>query len=277
MRRSLLALALCTFTLGSAADDAVVAVGGAVTEIVYALKGEARLAAVDTTSIYPAAALALPKVGYQRQLSAEGLLSTNAKQLIGTPEAGPPTVLDQVRNAGMRVTIVSNDHSIDGVRSRIRSIGTALGLDASAKALESRVADDWSRVQAEIAAMPGKPRVIFILAHAGPPMVAGGNTAADAMIRLAGAENAVKGFDGYRPLTPEGLAETAPDAFVITREGYESMGGEKTFWTKPGFALTPAAKHKRVVVMDALYLLGFGPRLPQSVRELARGVRGSAG
>jgi iron complex transport system substrate-binding protein len=277
MKRSLLALALCTCALGSAADDSVVAVGGAVTEIVYALKAENRLAAVDTTSIYPAAALALPKVGYQRQLSAEGLLSTNAKQLIGTPEAGPPTVIEQVRNAGMRVTIVSNEHSVDGVRSRIRSIGTALGLDAPAKALESRVADDWSRVQSEIAALPGKPRVIFILAHAGPPMVAGGNTAADAMIRLAGAENAVKGFDGYRPLTPEGLAEAAPDAFVITREGYESMGGEKTFWTKPGFALTPAAKTKRVVVMDALYLLGFGPRLPQSVRDLARGVRGSAG
>lgn len=277
MKPSLLLLALCTFALGAAADDSIVSVGGAVTEIVYALKAENRIAAVDTTSVYPTAANALPRVGYQRQLSAEGLLSTNAKLLIGTPEAGPPTVIDQVRNAGMRVTIVSNDHSIDGVRSRIRTIGSALGVDGAAKALESRVADDWSRVQSEIAAMPGKPRVIFILAHAGPPLVAGGNTAADAMIRLAGAENAVKGFDGYRPLTPEGLAEAAPDAFVITREGYEAMGGEKTFWTKPGFALTPAAKAKRVVVMDALYLLGFGPRLPQSVRELARGVRGAAG
>jgi len=277
MRRYLSLLGACTFVLSAHASDTVVSVGGAVTEIVYALGAEGRLAAVDTTSVFPKAALALPRIGYQRQLSAEGLLSTQARLLIGTPEAGPPTVLTQVRNAGMSVTIVSNDHSADGVRSRIRAIGTALGLDEHAKKLEARFAGEWSRVQSEVMALPGKPRVIFILAHAGPPMVAGLGTAADSMIRLAGAENAVQGFEGYRPLTPEALVEAAPDAFVITREGLEALGGEQGFWAKPGIALTPAAKSKRLVTMDALLLLGFGPRLPQAVRELARAVRGPTG
>lgn len=277
MKRIVLLLSACTFALSAQAADTVVSVGGAVTEIVYSLGAEARLAAVDTTSVFPKAALALPKVGYQRQLSAEGLLSTQAKLLIGTPEAGPPTVLAQVRNAGMAVTIVSNEHSAEGVRSRIRAIGTALGMDEPAKKLEARFADDWSRARSEIAALPGKPRVIFILAHAGPPMVAGRGTAADSMIRLAGAENAVQGFEGYRPMTPEALAEAAPDAFVITREGFESLGGEQGFWAKPGMALTPAAKAKRLVTMDALLLLGFGPRLPHAARELARAVRAPAG
>src|SRR3546814_19412545 len=52
------------------AGGGIVSVGGAVTEIVYALGQEDRLLAVDTTSLYPAATGELPNVGYMRQLSA---------------------------------------------------------------------------------------------------------------------------------------------------------------------------------------------------------------
>ena len=53
----------------------VIAIGGDVTEIVYALGQGYRLLARDATSTYPAAARALPDVGYMRRLSAEGVLS----------------------------------------------------------------------------------------------------------------------------------------------------------------------------------------------------------
>jgi iron complex transport system substrate-binding protein len=35
-----------------------------------------------------------------------------------------------------------------------------------------------------------------------------------------------------------------------------------------GLASTPAAANKRIVTMDGLYLLGFGPRAPAAAREL---------
>src|SRR3569832_1062794 len=55
-----------------------VSIGGAITEILYALGFEDRLAGVDTTSLYPAAALRdKPKVGYMRQHSDEGVLGLN--------------------------------------------------------------------------------------------------------------------------------------------------------------------------------------------------------
>ena len=55
---------------------------GAVTEIVYALGAEKRLVARDSTSLYPEAALALPDVGYMRQLSPEGVLSVNPSAIL---------------------------------------------------------------------------------------------------------------------------------------------------------------------------------------------------
>jgi Periplasmic binding protein len=60
----------------------IVSVGSELTEIVYALGAEARLVGVDTTSRWPAAAHALPKVGYMRTLSAEGIP-------VAGPHAGP--------------------------------------------------------------------------------------------------------------------------------------------------------------------------------------------
>ncbi|MCC6205811.1 MAG: hemin ABC transporter substrate-binding protein, partial [Hyphomicrobiales bacterium] len=42
----------------------VVSIGGAITEIVYALGEEKMLVGRDSTSVYPEAAFALPDVGY---------------------------------------------------------------------------------------------------------------------------------------------------------------------------------------------------------------------
>ncbi len=53
----------------------IVSIGGAITEILYALGFEDRIAGVDATSLYPPSALRdKPNVGYMRQLSPEGVL-----------------------------------------------------------------------------------------------------------------------------------------------------------------------------------------------------------
>ena len=66
-----------------------VSAGGALSEWVCALGGESKLVGVDTTSQHPQTLKALPSIGYQRQLSAEGILSLRPQILIGTEEMGP--------------------------------------------------------------------------------------------------------------------------------------------------------------------------------------------
>ncbi|MBP0575837.1 hypothetical protein J8J27_34470, partial [Mycobacterium tuberculosis] len=73
IRPSALAIlaAVLAGTTPAEAGRRIVSVGGAVTEIVVALGLGGELAAVDTTSQFPAAVVdPLPKVGYMRQLSA---------------------------------------------------------------------------------------------------------------------------------------------------------------------------------------------------------------
>ena len=55
----------------AAPQEKIVALGGDVTEIVYALNAASSLVARDSTSQWPQAANTLPDVGYLRQLNAK--------------------------------------------------------------------------------------------------------------------------------------------------------------------------------------------------------------
>ena len=252
----------------NAVAQRIVALGGALTEVVYALGAESRLVGTDTTSVHPPAALQTAKVGYMRQLSAEGLLSLRPDAVLGTHEAGPAVVLEQVRSAGVQVELVQADHSWQEVQRKLQLVGRMTGRSAAAQALQARLDGEWAQTQQQVARAAQRPRALFILAHSGSPMVAGTNTAADALIRFAGGVNVAASFEGYKPLTAEAMASAAPQVLINTSQGMEALGGAAAFWQRPELALTPAYRRRALVAMEANHLLGFGPRLPQAVQEL---------
>ena len=207
LRICLLALALAVGAgsgLRAETPKRLVAVGGAVTEIVYALGAENLIAGSDTTSYFPPAAEKLPKVGYMRSLSAEGILSLRPDLLIVTDDAGPPAVLKQVESVGTKILRLKSGRSIADVEDSIRKLAKVLDREAQGKALLAKMDRDAATLAGEVSELKTPPRVMFILQHGGgAPMVAGGGTAADSIIRLSGGANVVTAYDGYKPLTPE--------------------------------------------------------------------------
>jgi heme transport system substrate-binding protein len=261
---------LCGYAAGAQQIQRVVSVGGAVTEIVFALGAGERLVAADSTSIWPDAARQLPRVGYMRALSAEGVMAMKPDVVLATSDCGPPAVIAQLKAAGVKLAVLPAQHSLDSLRMNVKSVAAALALDQRGAELDARILADWNETQQSLAKFTTRPRVLFLLAHSGNnAMVAGQETGADAMIRLAGAVNAIGGFKGYKPLTAEAAIGAAPDVILIISEGLAVVGGVAQLLRRPGLALTPAGKTRRVLALDALFLLGFGPRLPQAVRELA--------
>lgn len=250
----------------------VVSLSGALTEIVYALGAQSQLVAVDSTSTFPAATDALPKVGYMRQLSAEGVLAMRPTLLLATSEAGPANVITQLKNAGVKIVLIPSDHSFEELRHKVRAVASALGFIAEGKALEEKLQRDMTAVQLQIhskTVLKTKPRVLFVLSHNGTPSVSGKGSAADAFIKLAGATNAVQEFEGYKPMTAEALLTAAPDLILTTKQSIDAVGGVEHLLERPGISLTPAGKNRRIVVMEALYMLGFGPRLPEALKEVS--------
>lgn len=98
--------------------------------------------------------------------------------------------------------------------------------------------------------------------------VSGRGTSADAMIKLAGGQNAVTGYVDYRPLTAEAVIAAAPDVILLLDRGLDDVGGVKGWLKQPGLALTPAGRTRRIVSMDDMLFLSFGPRLGQAVLQL---------
>jgi iron complex transport system substrate-binding protein len=270
----------CTRSSDEAAarpTERIVSVGGAVTETLFALGAGPSVVAVDTSSVFPAAATALPQVGYQRSLAAEPILALRPTLIIAAPEAGPPSALDQLRAAGVRVEIVGQAHSPEATVARTRAIAAVLGADGQGAVLAEQIgrgaaaASERARARARRVA----PRVAFVYARGGGNvMVSGSGTAASAMLTLAGAVNAVDGYEGFKPLSAEAMVAAQPDAILVLARGLEAAGGMDGVLAIPGVAETPAGKARRVVVMDDLLLLGFGPRLPEAIDELSRLLAG---
>lgn len=260
----------------ASAQPRVVCVGGAITECVYALGMERMIVGADTTSLYPPVAQRLPRVGYSRALSAEGLLSLAPDLILASDEAGPPAVVAQVKGSGIRWVTLSAAHTPDAPADKLRAIGAAVGQPERAAARIRQYEAEWRRTAAWVAGLPAGPRTVFVLAHGGPTLnLAGRGTAADAMLMLAACGNALD-FQGYKTISAEALSAAAPEVVVTTQQSVEGLGGLDALLLRPGLADTPAAKARRVVAFDGLFLLGFGPRLPQAVVQLAQRTRGRA-
>ncbi len=277
----ILCLGLMTALWGSTGDaeeisgdtSRIVTLGGTITEIVFALGAGERVVGVDASSSFPEAANQLPKVAYHRRLSAEGVLSLKPTLIIATTEAGPPEAIQQVESAGVTVLVLPHEPTVENAIAKIERIAAALDAQTLGAALIQTLKEELQQVQSSIPQNTAQAKILFLYARGqGTMMVAGRDTAADTMIGLAGGTNAIQGYSGYKPLTSEAAVAAVPDVILLTDSGLESIGGAQRLWQLPGLALTPARQQGRVLSMDGLFLLGFGPRLGQAVLALNRAL-----
>jgi iron complex transport system substrate-binding protein len=248
----------------------IVSIGGAITEILYALGFEDRLAGVDATSLYPASALRdKPNVGYMRQLSPEGVLGLNPSLVLAVQGSGPKETIDVLEAAKVPLVLVPETFSEQGLLDKIKLVGHAMGADKRAECLTAAVTNDLAQLR-ELRARVTKPvRVMFVMSLLnGRAMAAGQKTAANEIIALAGGVNAIDSYDGYKIINDEAIIAARPDVVLSIQRGKDSVEAEAVY-VHPGFALTPVAANKAFVSMEGLYLLGFGPRTAAAARDLS--------
>ncbi len=245
----------------------VIAAGGSAAEIVAALGAGARLVARDTTSVWPPDVLALPDIGYVRALSPENLSAMSPDLILADHDAGPPEAIAVLREAGVNIVILPEARDPAGVTAKITAAADALAMPQAGARLAAGVAAELAEARAGASALSPRPRVLFILSlQGGRILAAGTDTAAAAMIALAGGVNAVEGFSGYKPLGDEAAILAAPDILLLMDRGGEHSTGDALDF--PALAATPAGRSGRVLRMDGLYLLGFGPRVGRAAQEL---------
>ena len=267
MKQWLLIAAALMVSVSAYATERVVTLGGDVTEIVYELGAQQQLVARDSTSLHPEQAKALPDVGYMRMLNAEGVLSMRPTLVLASELAKPSVALTQLEKSGVKIIKVTGKPALEAIPEKITTIADAVGKQEQGQELVTR----FNQELAKVSTTPIDKKVLFIMSHGGIlPLAAGQKTAADSMIRAAGAKNAMSNFDSYRALSQEGLISSQPDLIIFTEEGIKSFGGVEKVWKLPGMAMTPAGKNKALVVVDDVGMLSFSlgtPKVMQQLRE----------
>ena len=259
----LLLLGLALGAGAARAADRIVTIGSDVTEIAFALGRGADIVAADDTSTWPAAAGRLPKLGYLRQLAPEPILAQRPTLVLVSAGAGPEAVLRQVERAGVRLVLVPDEASAAGVAAKVRTIGAALGKAAEAERLAGTIIAGLPRTQGT-----NPPRMMLVIANApGRVLAAGQETAGDSFIRLAGGRNSFTA-EGYKPLSAEAAIAAAPEVLLVPSHVLGLAGGLDALRKDPILARTPAVRAGRVLVVDSLAALNFGPRLPEAVARL---------
>lgn len=259
--RWLLPLALLATSTVHSEPSRLLSAGSGMTELVFALEAQEQLVAVDSTSVLPKGST-LARLGYHRQLSAEGMLSTQPTLVIGSEEMGPASALNLVRQAGIQVETLPEAMTIEQLQSNIIRLGELLNRHPQAEALQQEVAYRAQQLVTKGSvtskSVLGKKTIFLLLGEGNSAQIAGSNTLADAMIRLAGGTNpAITSIDGYKPVAMEALVAMAPDVILISRRHLvEEAGADSLFQQFPLLRQTPAADANAIVPINGKALIG---------------------
>ncbi|MGK6350786.1 heme/hemin ABC transporter substrate-binding protein [Parapedobacter sp. DT-150] len=275
----LLAFALGSCNLSSTSQTAlsdstnVVSTNGTISEILVALGLEDHIVGVDVASTYPTSLLQKPKIGHNRDISAEGVLALNADWVLGITDMVKPEIAQQIQVAGTKLLLFDHEYSVAGAKRLIKSVADSIGYAAKGDSIVAALEVDLARADSIVAQSSSKPKVLFIYARGtGTMMVSGQGTQVDEMIKLAGGDNAAQGFTDFKPLTAEALVAANPDVILLFDSGLSSLGGIDGLLQVQGIGETNAGKNRNVVEMDGQFLTGFGPRLGDAIATLAEKI-----
>lgn len=251
------------------AQPRIITAGSALTETICALGDSDKIVATDRTSLYPADMQKLPSIGYRSSISAEGIISQKPTILIAEKDYVESAVLTQVQTTGIKVIIIDRQYSLDGTKSMIRQLADAINRKQEGEKLIKKIETDLAEANAIIKKSKSTPRVLCVYNRDKSSFsVAGANTFSG-ILPYAGAQPAITGVEGYKPLNTEALMAANPDYLLMFEAGVQALGGIDGVLSIPGIAQTTAGKKKQVVTMEGIKVSNFGPRMGEAAKELA--------
>lgn len=250
----------------------IVTLGSDVTEIVHALGAGDRIVGVDCGSKYPSSVSEKPNVGYRRQLAVEGLLALGPDLILAAEDSGPPEAVEVLKSLTVPVVFIPEDNTPQGIERKITLIAAAVGLEEKGRQVCGEVLEAFGAAAGLASRVPPEQRKKVVFFHGLLRLsAAGSGTAADAIIRYAGGVNPMAEVQGYKAASEEKLIEMAPEAILMMSDGKGGPTAEEVFATR-ALSATPAAANRALIVLDGAYMIGFGPRTADAIRDLAKAL-----
>lgn len=267
-------ITLSLFLNTTQAAERIVSTAGYASEIVAALGKADKLVGVDTTSVKPQTIMEKkPKIGYRRQLSAEGILSLTPDLIILAPDAGPNAVIEQIKTSGIPLLHLGEKPSLAGIREDIQQIAKAIGAESEAKQLTETILADEKKL-ANIRSQHSTDKEVLVLIDTASQGIfgLGQKSVGDHFLTLLNLNNSFNA-EGNKPLANEALAASNADVILLAsrNQAKESATISKLAESSPQYAQltnTQAGKKGCVFAINILDALGFGPYTAQYAHQI---------
>lgn len=240
----------------------IVSLAPSITEILFALRLEPRVAGVTEVCDYPPEARRKPKVG-DYQISPEKVVALKP-DLVVAHETLNARVIPVLKRLRLRV-LHANPNRFEKLYAFIRAIGEATGTQREASQLTRAMQARVARVRGQSPKRP--PKALFLIGVE-PLWAAGRDTFADEMMTLAGARNALaRAVSGFKAVSLETALGSAPEIVLLAGPNADAV------LRHPRWQRTLAVRNRRVHELNPDWVLRESPRAVDGLEQIAQCVR----
>ncbi|MBN1940359.1 MAG: ABC transporter substrate-binding protein [Candidatus Aminicenantes bacterium] len=252
------------------APKRVVSLAPNITEILFALGAGGQVAAVTRFCDYPPEAAEKIRIGGFLDPDIERIRDV-APDLIAAFRGNPLEKIERLDSLGLSVFVLDIGYRLEEIPPLVEKIGAVIGRNAEAASLARSLSERTARVAASLSGLRNRPRVFLKLQGEGL-WTCGRESYFTDLIDKAGGVSVTSGIEkNWLEYGAERLVRDNPDVFVILSPSAVEFERTKA-WLKsrPGIRETTAVRNGRIVRLDENPASRFGPRLIDSLEDLAR-------
>lgn len=248
----------------------IVSLAPNITEILFALGAGNEIVGVTRYCDFPPEAAAKTKIGGFLDPDIERIRGS-APDLVVAFRGNPLEIIERLDALGLRVFVLDIGYRLEDIPPLILSIGAVVGRPKEAAALVRERTEKSDRVATALAGLSVRPRVFLKLQGEGL-WTCGRESYFTDLIAKAGGTSVTAGIEkNWLEYGPERLLGDDPDTIVVLARSDEDFARTR-FWlrARPGVREMAAVRQDRIFKLEENAASRFGPRLYDSLEELAR-------
>ena len=241
----------------------VVSLAPHVTELLFAAGGSSRIVGTVNYSDYPPAAREIPRVGDNRQVDIERLLSLKPDLLVVWRHNASSRQMEQLRKLGIPL-YYSDPHKLGDIPESLLRLGQLMGTEQEAR---QKAAEYQRRISELAARYRDRPLVrVFYQVWDRPLYTLNDKHIVSDAIRICGGANVFARLTTAAPsITPEAVMQENPEAIVSGDRRDQSVSGIE-MWKQ--YTNLQAVRRGNLFAISGDLMNRSGPRIIDGAAEL---------
>jgi iron complex transport system substrate-binding protein len=245
----------------------IVSLAPNMTEMVYALGLQDKLAGVTDYCDYPPEARTKTRVGGIMNPSIEQVVSLHPDLVLASRQSNRRETVETLTRLGVAV-YASDARTVEDVLASTRRLGSLLGAKEQGEALAAELHKRLKDLEQRLAGHPPQ-RVVFVV-WPSPLISIGRHTFLADALRWAGAESVVDTPQDWPRLSIEEVLRQEPEFLVFaSSHANETAGTFEDLRQQPGWRELKAMKERHIAVISEA-VNRPSPRLVDAIEQLAR-------